>query len=208
MDRSLTVDAYKVDLISTIKNPTGFLSFERRRFDEDVSCVEEWLSAVDIKNSDDRCAFWTTVFLGTVSPESGKRRILPEDLTTIETWWKLAQSAKKEGRDNSFINGRDQDLIRVDALIRNSVRVYKFWLTRQGFLGMGPQTLEKGDEVFVVKGSRLPLIFRPIEDTIAQNLGISGHERGYFFVGQCYLHGFMDGEAIRPDTEWETIHLY
>ena len=207
MDRILIVEASKVDLISTIKSPTGFSSFERGRFNEDVNCVEEWLSAVDIKNSDDRCAFWTTVFLGTVSPESGKRRILPEDLNTIETWWKMAQSAKKEGWGNIFIDSRDQDLVRVAALIRNSVRVYKFWLTRQGFLGMGPQTLEQGDEVFVAKGSRLPLIFRPIENAIGQNLGICGHERRYLFVGQCYLHGFMDGEAVKPDTRWETIHL-
>ena len=206
-ERMLTIEAYKVDLISTFKNPTGVSIFERGGLKEDVKCVEGWLSAVDIKNSDDRCAFWTTVLFGLVSLEAGDRRILPKDLTIIETWWELAQSADKEGRGGSFLNGRNRDLIRVAGLIRNSVRAYKFWLTSQGFLGMGPQTLEKGDEVLVVKGSRLPLILRPIENTIAQNLGISGQERGYFFVGQCYLHGFMDGEAVKPDTEWETVHL-
>ena len=207
-ERMLTVEAYKVDLISTFKNPTGVSIFEKGGLKEDVKCVEGWLSAVDIKNSDDRCAFWTTVLFGLVSLEGGDRRILPEDLITIETWWELAQSANKEGRGGSFLNGRNRDLIRVAGLIRNSVRAYKFWLTSQGFLGMGPQTLEKGDEVFVAKGSRLPLILRPLENTIAQNLGIAGHERGYMFVGQCYLHGFMDGEAVNPDTGWETVHLY
>ena len=206
-DRLLTVEAYKVDMISTTQIPTSVSFSERGRVEEDLDRLEGWLSAVDIKTSDDRSAFWRTVLLGNVSPEGGNRRILPKDLITAETWWELAQSAKKEGRANSFLNGQDRDLIRVAGLIRNSVRMYKFWLTSQGFLGMGLQTLARGDEVFVVKGSRLPLICRPIENTIAQNLGISGHERGYLFVGQCYLHGFMDGEAVEPDTRWETIHL-
>ena len=205
--RLLTVEAYKVDMISTTKNPLSVSFLERGRVEEDINCLEGWLSAVDIKTSDDRRAFWTTVLLGSVSLESGNRRILPEDFVTIETWWELAQSAKKEGRANSFLNGQNRDLIMIAGLIRNSVRMYKFWLTSQGFLGIGLQALEKGDEVFVVKGSRLPLICRPIEDTIAQNLGIPGHERGYLFVSQCYLHGFMDGEAVKPDTRWETIHL-
>ena len=202
--RILAVEVCKIDLISTTKSLTSIPVFERS-LTEEVDCLERWLSAVD---SDNRCAFWTTILLGAVSLEGGDRRILPEDLITIETWWEIAQSAKKEGRGKPFLDGRDRDLVRVAGLIGNSVRAYKFWLTSKGFLGMGPQTLEKGDEVFVAKGSRVPLIFRPIENTIAQNFGISGHERGYLFVGQCYLHGFMDGEAVKPDTEWETVHLY
>ena len=206
-NRTLSVEACKIDWIYTTKPPSGSSMFERGRFREDLSCLEGWLSAANIKNSNDWCAFWTTVLFGLVSLEGGDRRILPEDLITIETWWELAQSAKIEGRGNSFLNGRERNLVRVAGQLRNSVRVYKFWLTSRGFLGMGPQNLEKGDEVFVAKGSRLPLILRPIEHTVTQNLGIPGHERGYSFVGQCYLHGFMDGEAVNPDTEWETIHL-
>ena len=205
--RTLSVEACKIDLISTTKPPSGSSMFAMGRFKEDLSCLEGWLSAVNFENSDDWCAFWTTVLFGLVSPEGGDRRMLPEDLITIETWWELAQSAKIEGRGNSFLNGRERNLVRLAGQLRNSVRVYNFYLTSQGFLGMGPQTLEKGDEVFVTKGSRLPLILRPIKDTITHNLGIPGHKRGYLFVGQCYLHGFMDGEAVKPDTKWETVRL-
>ena len=205
--RLLAVEAYKIDMISITRNPAGAPFPERGRVEEDINCLEGWLSAVDIKTPDDRRAFWTTVLLGSVSIESGTRRVLPEDLVTVETWWEQAQSAKKEGRANSFLNGPDRDRIMIAGLIRNSVRNYKFWLTSQGCLGLGHQTLERGDEVFVVKGSRLPLICRPIDDTIAQNIEISEHERRYLFVAQCYIHGFMDGEAVKPDTRWETIHL-
>ena len=206
-DRTLTVEACKVDLISTTKNPTGLSTFRRQNLREEVNCLEEWWSLVDTEDSKTRCAFWTTVLLGAVTQEGETRRILPNDLITIEAWWELAKSAIKQGKGNSFLNGHDRDLVEIAGLIGRSVREYKFWLTSQGFLGMGPKTLEKGDEVFVAKGSRLPLIFRPIEDTLAQGSGFSGDECGYLFVGQCYLHGFMDGEAVKPDTKWQTVHL-
>ena len=207
VDRTLTVEAYKVDLISTIKNPTGLPIFQMGKLEEDVNCLEEWWSLFDVKNFENRCAFWTILLLGAVTLEGETRRISPNDLIKIEAWWGLATSAIKQGKGNLSLVGRYQDLLEINGLIRRSVREYKFWLTSEGFLGMGPQTLVKGDEVFVAKGSRLPLIFRPIENTIAQSSGISGDERGYLFVGQCYLHGFMDGEAVKPDTKWQTVHL-
>ena len=82
-----------------------------------------------------------------------------------------------------------------------------FWLTSQGFLGIGRQTVEKGDEVFIVKGSRVPLILRPIERTLLPRSGLSEREQGYLFLSECYLHGFMDGEAVKPDNKWQRVHL-
>ena len=206
-DTILTVEACKVDFISATKNPTGHPFFELDKLKDDVNCVEEWMSLFDMQNSKERFAFWTTIMLGFVVLGGESRRILPNDLIKIETWWELATSAVKQGKGGSHLNSRDTDLIAIAAIIRKSVREYRFWLTSQGFPGVGSQTLEKGDEVFVTKGSRVPLIFRPIEDTLAQSFGVPTNERGYLFVGQCYLHGFMDGEAVKPDTKWQTVHL-
>ena len=206
-DRILTVEACKVDFISATKNPTGHSFFELGKLKDDVNCVEEWWSLLDMQNSKEWCAFWTTILLGSVVLGGESRKVLPDDLVTVETWWELATSAVKQGNDGSFLNSQDVDLIAIAGLIRKSVREHKFWLTSQGFLGMGPRTLEKGDEVFVAKGSKVPLIFRPIENTLAEKYGIAGDERGYLFVGPCYIHGFMDGEAVKPDTKWQTVHL-
>ena len=207
-DRILAVEACKVDLVSTIKNPTGLSFSQMGELKEDVSCLEKWWSLLDIKDSKTRCAFWTTVLLGMVVLEGEVRRIQPNHLITIEAWWELATSAVKQGKGYAtFHNSPDRDLMWIGGRVGISVRAYKFWLTSQGFMGMGPQTLERGDEVFVAKGSRVPLIFRPIEDTLAQSFGVPADERGYLFVGQCYLHGFMDGEAVKPDTKWQTVHL-
>lgn len=205
--RILTVEACKVDFISATKDPTGHSLFEEGKLKEDVNRLEEWWSLLDMQNPKDSFAFWTTILLGSVVLGGKVRKILPNDLIKIAAWWELAMSAVKQGNRGSFLNTLDVDLIAINGLIRRSVREYKFWLTSQGFLGTGPRTLEKGDEVFVAKGSRVPLIFRPIENTVAQKYGISADDRGYLFVGLCYLHGFMDGEAVKPDTKWQTVHL-
>ena len=206
IERILTVEACKVDMISTTKSPipcsrlatvTGL-----------IETLEEWRSLVNIKGSDDLFAFWTTVCFGTIKLSGEEiRRILPKDWIIIKTWWEEVQSVKKEGRNYFTAIRRDRDLLNVGVSIRRSAQRYNFWLTSQGFLGVGPRTLEKGDEVFIAKGSSVPLIFRPIENTLAQSFGVPANERGYLFVGPCYLHGFMDGEAVKPDTKWQTVHL-
>jgi len=56
--------------------------------------------------------------------------------------------------------------------------------TRQGFLGMGPLETEVGDAVWVLAGSKTPVVLRR---------GLQGRWR---LVGEAYVHGIMHGEAI------------
>ena len=54
--------------------------------------------------------------------------------------------------------------------------------------GLGPAAMRQGDMCCVFVGARVPYIVRPM-----------GIPRRYGFIGECYLHGFMEGEAVR---EW------
>ncbi|KAK8041283.1 heterokaryon incompatibility protein-domain-containing protein [Apiospora phragmitis] len=64
----------------------------------------------------------------------------------------------------------------------------RFFVTEQGHMGIGPPTLKTGDEVCVLLGGEVPFVLRPVG------------ERGTFkLVGQCYTHGFMDGEAVQGE---------
>jgi len=49
-----------------------------------------------------------------------------------------------------------------------------------------------GDVVAVLNGLSIPLILRKVET-------------GYEVVGDCYIHGLMDGEAVAGD--WEEHEL-
>ncbi|KAF4459312.1 ankyrin repeat, partial [Fusarium albosuccineum] len=56
-------------------------------------------------------------------------------------------------------------------------------LTTGGYLGLGPDGAEPGDEVAVLAGGAVSYILRK-------------HDHKYKLIGDCYVHGCMDGEVI------------
>ncbi|CVK94881.1 related to HET-6OR heterokaryon incompatibility protein (het-6OR allele) [Fusarium mangiferae] len=66
----------------------------------------------------------------------------------------------------------------------------KFFLTEKGYIGIGPRCLEPGDSVCILFGAEMPSIVRPVAPSSDE----------YLFLGNVYVHGIMDGEAI---TIWE-----
>lgn len=67
-------------------------------------------------------------------------------------------------------------------------RLMRPFLTRKGFVGLGPPSMEPGDLVCVLYGASFPFVLRPHEN---------GAERKYSLVGESYCHGIMDGEALQ-----------
>jgi hypothetical protein len=64
-----------------------------------------------------------------------------------------------------------------------------------GRLGQVPATGAEGDEVWVIPGARVPFVVR---------LTPGGR---HVLIGECYLGGIMDGEAVRDDTEFVDLAL-
>jgi len=57
--------------------------------------------------------------------------------------------------------------------------------TENGYLGLGPRTMKEGDQIWVIEQARVPFVLRPIPET------------HYFqLVGECYVHGIMNGELL------------
>ena len=59
----------------------------------------------------------------------------------------------------------------------------KLFGTKEGYIGVGDVTLQADDLVCLLFGGKVPFILRKME----------GH---YRFIGECYLHGIMFGEAV------------
>jgi hypothetical protein len=97
-------------------------------------------------------------------------------------------------------NGSDLDLVRkalpFDTAFSHAL-LLRIFLTCQGYLGLGAQSLRNGDTIWIVPGSRVPLIGR---------LQASGR---YVLVGAAYVHGFMHGEAIakKSNVKFEFVEL-
>jgi hypothetical protein len=74
-------------------------------------------------------------------------------------------------------------------------------MTEGGRLGLGPWTTARGDEVWIVEGSRVPLVFRPKKMKQPAVLGILH----YTFVGDGYLHEMMHGESVGKSTRMSQV---
>jgi len=69
--------------------------------------------------------------------------------------------------------------------LESATMLRKFFVTKNGHFGIGPGRLEREDKIFILRGGHCPLVLRPDSST------------GYYeLIGDCYLHGFMDGEAM------------
>jgi len=56
-------------------------------------------------------------------------------------------------------------------------------------MGLGPHTLSEQDKVVLFSGGNVPFVVR-------------GDPGGDFkFIGECYVHGIMDGEVVPSDEE-------
>lgn len=80
----------------------------------------------------------------------------------------------------------------------------------ENFLGLGTESMEVGDTVWIVPGSRVPLIMR--EHTLSSAGAVT--ERCEL-VGATYLHGLMHGEAldgipsegVKTPLQFQTVEL-
>ncbi|KAI6083101.1 HET-domain-containing protein [Hypoxylon rubiginosum] len=61
--------------------------------------------------------------------------------------------------------------------------------THKGFLGLAPFSTQIGDEVWLLKGARLFHMLRKTDGTSNERI----------LLGEGYIHGFMEGEALRLD---------
>jgi hypothetical protein len=60
--------------------------------------------------------------------------------------------------------------------------------TEQGYLCLLPKAVELGDRIVILKGGRVPVVLRPLQDGT------------FTLVGEAFVHGFMDGEAFNKEA--------
>tara|TARA_R110002003_G_scaffold234_2_gene16894 strand:+ start:5213 stop:7060 length:1848 start_codon:yes stop_codon:yes gene_type:complete len=68
----------------------------------------------------------------------------------------------------------------------------KLFRTSAGYVGLAPESVRAGDTIALFQGGRLPLIIRQ-------------HGDRWRLIGDCYVHGLMNGEkfdAQKCDTMW------
>jgi hypothetical protein len=102
----------------------------------------------------------------------------PQLSTIIENAEKC--SSGQLGILHPLVNTSDTFLLR--AQISGGGR--RLFVTPEKWLGSGPELLESGDEVWLLKNAAVPFILRPTGDS------------QYQLVGEAYVHGIMYGELV------------
>ena len=88
---------------------------------------------------------------------------------------------------------QQNDAIRlIYKALENGMKNRVAGVTNKGYFGALPKQAKQGDLVCVLFGCTVPVVLRKLDDISS-----------YMFVGECYLHGFMDGEAIAMQVKKE-----
>ena len=74
-----------------------------------------------------------------------------------------------------------------------------FRTKKSNYIGIGPRSLEKGDSIWILAGADVPMVLTQRE--VAGWKGGVGHSERWRLVGEAYILGLMDGEAVRRKEE-------
>ena len=92
-----------------------------------------------------------------------------------------------------------QDCESMLDIFYHNVLDRSFFITAEGFFGLAPITCRENDRVVVLLGCQSPMVLRPQDGT-----------ENHLVVGECYVHGWMDGEAfLGPlSNNWQRVGRY
>ncbi|KAM7215690.1 Heterokaryon incompatibility protein (HET) domain containing protein [Rhypophila decipiens] len=79
--------------------------------------------------------------------------------------------------------GHDEDF--PSNLVKHIEGEWSFFMTRDGYMGLGVSAARHDDDLCIALGASVPMILRR-----------KGEGSCYTFVGEAYVHGLMNGEAI------------
>ncbi|KAH6716460.1 heterokaryon incompatibility protein-domain-containing protein [Leptodontidium sp. MPI-SDFR-AT-0119] len=77
----------------------------------------------------------------------------------------------------------------------NCTQQRKLFTTTSGYVGMGPAAMKEDDIVVILYGGRVPFVLRP-------------RDEHFYLVGECYVHGIMDGVGVKIATEKGVVPQY
>ena len=111
--------------------------------------------------------------------------------------------AKPEQRTMELYATIEEITEKSDAFSRYFSSVYphrRLYTTSKGFIGLGPLSTQVGDEVWIICDAKTPFILHPRPDnsSVLGNSDRVEEVKQFQLVGETYLHGFMNGKALRP----------
>ncbi len=102
--------------------------------------------------------------------------------------------------------GNEGDADRFAKTVAAVCHGRKFFITENGFFGVGPAAMDIGDAVHILLGADVPFLLR--QKNMCGRYELDG---SWSLVGECYVQGLMVGEAVRavgkPSEELDDVIL-
>jgi hypothetical protein len=191
---SFGVSGIPFDVIETIASPRlSITSGDLDTFHEwrSVSGVDKNPMAVYVGGTTRLDAFWRTLCLDSEPWDLVNRKPVAkaDDNTRAghDEWWFRQLLEKYQ------IEVRSQVAEIFDLHVLKCSLGRAFFVSKKGYFGLAPSTARAGDLICVLAGGRPSFVLRYLRET-----PLPGYSSvpGFTLVGDCYVHGIMDGEAM------------
>ncbi|KAF4996681.1 hypothetical protein FDECE_12333 [Fusarium decemcellulare] len=94
----------------------------------------------------------------------------------------------------------------LDDWTQQIVRPQVLFITDSGRFGFGPRNVRAGQEVWLLGGSRVPVILNP---RAKEEQASRGPDEEFTFAGECFVYGIMTGEAVEEQIDQQReVRLY
>ncbi|KAF3025787.1 hypothetical protein E8E14_014567 [Neopestalotiopsis sp. 37M] len=125
-----------------------------------------------------------------VCPTSGPTGMLDQNMSAD----KLLHLTLTAGKFSEYPATDSAASQKYHAARREACSQRRLFMTSNGYLGLGPETLRKGDELHLVLGMDVPVILRPAASEWKEELD-EPYKSGWIYVGQAYVHEMMRYEG-------------
>lgn len=86
-----------------------------------------------------------------------------------------------------------------NAAFSDAMEVREIFSTKSGLIGIGPPYIQPGDLLCIIIGAQSPFLVRRCMSPTAESAPV------YELVGDCYVHGLMNGEGLGMGKEEDII---
>ena len=207
VNHSLSVEAICLDQLQNVTSPGPFPNPVGLTDWDDMLPLLKWQQDTIRKTMDmtslslmyrseqERWHAWWRTFIGEMKSDFG--RATPDYERLVRSYKKVIDRLVNHGPDGELRMRERNDLMEIQACAIRMALHRRFCLTLGGSIGWVPRAAQTGDIVSLMRGSPFPVIIRTTQQ-----------ENSYLMIGQSYIHGIMDGEAVAgKEDQFRRIQL-
>ena len=175
--RSMYVEGFVIDSIK-----------KKKPYAADGIILNEWLSD---GGWTDRSALPPDEFWRTLVADRGPNGVNPPTFYPRACKAALNQSVKGGHISTNTLvhNGKSTIVAKFLRRVQEVIWMRRLVITEHEFLGLAPEMSKKRDLICILYGCSVPVALRRMLDPVTD-------EEYFTFIGECYVHGIMDGEAF------------